>query len=149
MARPKKELDQEQFEKLCSYQCTKLEICDFLHVTDKTLDAWVKRTYGKGFSEIYAEKRSQGKISLRRAQFKLAERNAAMAIWLGKQYLGQRENKLDLEEQEARIEQLRANTERIRRNDSEEGEDGVVIVNDAPTGEVVGDSNPEISTDIQ
>lgn len=83
------------------------------------------------------------------AQFKLAERNAAMAIWLGKQYLGQRENKLDLEEQEARIEQLRANTERIRRNDSEEGEDSVVIVNDAPTGEVVGDSNPEISTDIQ
>lgn len=123
MARPKKELDQEQFEKLCSYQCTKLEICDFLHVTDKTLDAWVKRIYGKGFSEVYLEKRSAGKISLRRAQFKLAERNAAMAIWLGKQYLGQRENKLDLEEQEARIEQLKANTERIRRNDSEEGED--------------------------
>lgn len=30
-------------------------------------------------------------IALRRAQWRLAERNAAMAIWLGKQYLGQRD----------------------------------------------------------
>lgn len=148
MARPKKELDQEQFEKLCGYQCTKLEICDFLKVSDKTLDAWVKRVYGKCFSEIYAEKRSQGKISLRRAQFKLAERNATMAIWLGKQYLGQRENKLDLEEQEARIEQLKANTERIKKGDSTDGEDGIVIVNDAPRGEAIGYNNSEVPSNI-
>ena len=32
-------------------------------------------------------------ISLRRSQFKLAEKNATMAIWLGKQYLGQRNHK--------------------------------------------------------
>ena len=30
-----------------------------------------------------------GKISLRRSQFRLAEKNANMAIWLGKQYLEQ------------------------------------------------------------
>ncbi len=148
MARPKKELDQEQFEKLCSYQCTKVEICDFFHVSDKTLDAWVKRTYGESFSEVFAKKRSLGKISLRRSQFKLAEKNAAMAIWLGKQYLGQRDNKLDLEEQEARIDQIKANTERIRRGETEEGEDGVVIVNDAPTGEDIGIDNSEVPKDI-
>ena len=33
-----------------------------------------------------------GKISLRRKQWQLAEKSASMAIWLGKQYLGQRDN---------------------------------------------------------
>lgn len=92
MARPRKEIDQTEFEKLCGLQCTKEEICGWFDITDKTLDGWVKRTYGKRYSEIYALKRSRGKISLRRAQFRLAEKNATMAIWLGKQYLGQREH---------------------------------------------------------
>ena len=33
-----------------------------------------------------------GKISLRRKQWQLAEKSASMAIWLGKQYLNQRDN---------------------------------------------------------
>ena len=91
MARPKKEIDQKQFEALCGLQCTLLEICDALDVSDKTLDGWCKRTYGENFSEVFAKKRGKGKISLRRMQWRLAEKNASMAIWLGKQYLGQRE----------------------------------------------------------
>lgn len=39
----------------------------------------------------FAQKRGAGKISLRRSQWRLAEKNASMAIWLGKQYLGQRD----------------------------------------------------------
>ena len=89
--RPKAEIDQEEFEKLCGLQCTKLEICGWFRVTDKTIDAWVKRTYNKTYSEIYEEKREVGKISLRRAQWRLAEKSAAMAIFLGKNYLGQRD----------------------------------------------------------
>ena len=91
MARPKKEIDQKQFEALCGLQCTLLEICDALDVSDKTLDGWCKRTYGEPSSEVFAKKRGKGKISLRRMQWRLAEKNASMAIWLGKQYLGQRE----------------------------------------------------------
>lgn len=91
--RPKKDIDQHQFESLCGLQCTKLEICDFFEVSDKTLDRWCKETYNTSFSEVYQQKREKGKISLRRAQFKLAETNAVMAIFLGKQYLGQRDNK--------------------------------------------------------
>lgn len=91
MARPRKEIDQKAFENLCGLQCTKDEICWFLNVTDKTLDSWCRRTYKKGFSDIYREKRGIGKISLRRSQFRLAEKSAAMAIWLGKQYLGQKD----------------------------------------------------------
>lgn len=91
MARPLKEIDRKQFENLCGLQCTKEEICAFFELTDKTLENWCKRTYNKGFSEVFREKRGIGKISLRRAQFELAKKNATMAIWLGKQFLNQRD----------------------------------------------------------
>lgn len=92
MARPKKEIDQEQFEKLCGLQCTRDEICGWFDITDKTLTRWCEDTYGEGFSAVYAKKREVGKISLRRAQFRLAEKSATMAIFLGKNYLGQKDS---------------------------------------------------------
>lgn len=93
MARPLKEINQKQFEQCCAMQCTKEEICSFFDVTDKTLENWCKRTYKVGFSEVFKAKREIGKMSLRRSQMKMAETNPTMAIWLGKQYLGQRDNK--------------------------------------------------------
>lgn len=89
--RPKKIIDQEQFEKLCALQCTLQEVCGFFGVTDNTLNTWCKQTYGTTFSDVFAQKRVGGQISLRRSQFKLAEKSAAVSIWLGKQYLGQRD----------------------------------------------------------
>ena len=91
MARPRKEIDQKQFENLCGLQCTLEEICGWFGCCTDTLEAWCKRTYKQGFSEVFRQKRGTGKISLRRAQFRLAEKNANMAIWLGKQYLLQTE----------------------------------------------------------
>lgn len=58
---------------------------------------------------------------------------------------------LATEEQKARIEQMTANAERIRR-DSGSGNDedeGVTIINDAPTGEDIGYSDTEVLEDIQ
>ena len=104
MGRPRKEISQTEFEKLCGLQCTKEEICDWFDVTDKTLDAWCKRTYKNGFSVVFEQKRSKGKISLRRSQFKLAEKSAAMAIFLGKNYLDQKDNPVDEEKQDNKIE---------------------------------------------
>lgn len=95
MARPRKEIDRKQFENLCGLQCTKEEICGWFGVTDKTLDRWCKREYKQSFSEVFRQKRGMGKISLRRSQWKLAEKNANMAIWLGKQYLGQKESSVE------------------------------------------------------
>ena len=89
MGRPRAEIDKKQFENLCGLQCTLEEICGWFGVTDKTLDSWCKRTYHASFSEIFKQKRGLGKISLRRSQWRLAEKSAAMAIWLGKQYLDQ------------------------------------------------------------
>lgn len=91
MARPRKEIDKKQFENLCGLQCTREEIYEWFDVSDKTLDKWCHETYDMSFSAIFEQKRGKGKISLRRAQFRLAEKNATMAIWLGKQYLGQRD----------------------------------------------------------
>lgn len=91
MGRPAKAIDQKQFENLCSLQCTHEEICGWFDVCPDTLEKWCKQTYGRDmtFSKVFAIKRAGGRISLRRSQFRLAEKNAAMAIWLGKQYLGQ------------------------------------------------------------
>ena len=90
--RPKKEISQQQFEAMCAIQCTQAEICDILDVTDKPLNNWCKEIYGCGFSEIYKKKSASGKMSLRRYQFELAKKNAAMAIFLGKNLLGQRDS---------------------------------------------------------
>lgn len=91
MGRPPKEIKQKQFEALCKIQCTHDEICSILDVDIKTLEAWCKKTYGKTFSKVFAEKRDGGKASLRRTQWLQAEKNPTMAIWLGKQYLGQKD----------------------------------------------------------
>lgn len=85
------ELDKVQFEKLCGIQCTEEEICAVMGVTPKTLAGWCMRTYGLKFSQVFREKRVSGKASLRRTQWKLAQKSTPMAIWLGKQYLGQRD----------------------------------------------------------
>ena len=93
MARPKKVINQKQFESLCAIQCTQEEICNVLDVTDKTLTRWCNEVYNLSFSEVYEQKRDIGRMSLRRNQFKLAEGgNTTMQIWLGKQVLKQSEN---------------------------------------------------------
>ena len=89
MARPQIEINKEHFEKLCNLQCTLNEIAGFFKCSPDTIENWCKRTYQVSFSDAYKKYSQNGKISLRRHQFKLAEKNASMAIWLGKQYLGQ------------------------------------------------------------
>ena len=74
VARPRKEIDQAEFEKLCALQCTKAEIAGFFNLSEDTVERWCKRTYKESFAVVFANKRCDGKISLRRSQFRLAER---------------------------------------------------------------------------
>lgn len=92
MARPRAKIDKKQFESLCGMQCTRREICSFFECDAKTLNEWCRREYGKTFSGVFEEKRGRGLVALRRNQMRLSESNAPMAIWLGKQYLGQQEH---------------------------------------------------------
>ena len=87
--RPRKEIDEKTFKNLCAIQCTEAEIAGIFECDEDTVHAWCKRTFGMTFSDVYKRYSDQGKASLRRMQMKLAEKNAAMAIFLGKNLLGQ------------------------------------------------------------
>ena len=87
--RPPKEIDQKTFENLCKIQCTESEIAGIFECHIDTVNLWCKRTFGMTFSDTYKRFSDQGKASLRRAQFKMAEKNPSMAIFLGKNILGQ------------------------------------------------------------
>ena len=89
MGRPKISIDKTQFENLCSYQCTLVEISGFFNCSEDTILNWCKETYDLTFADAFKIFSYKGKVSLRRYQFKMAEKSAAMAIFLGKQYLGQ------------------------------------------------------------
>ena len=84
--RPKKIIDYESVEKLAKIQCTQEEIANFLDISSRTLIRDEK------FLEVFNRGRESGKASLRRIQWKHAEKSASMAIFLGKQYLGQKDN---------------------------------------------------------
>lgn len=103
VGRPEIKIDKQQFEKLCGMQCTLLEIAGFFNCCDDTINNWCKKTYGDNFSEVFKKKSMGGKISLRRNQFKIAEKNASMAIFLGKQYLGQKDVIENTGSQESKI----------------------------------------------
>ena len=91
MARPKIEIDDDQFKKLCAIQCTLGEIASWFKCSEDTIERWCQRTFEMSFADAYKTFSADGKISLRRTQFRMAEHNVSMAIWLGKQYLGQRD----------------------------------------------------------
>lgn len=81
--RPRKEVDMGMVERLAQIMCTEDEIAAVMAIDKSTLRRQPT------FDEVYKKGREVGKSSLRRTQWRIAQNNAAMAIWLGKQYLGQ------------------------------------------------------------
>lgn len=92
MGRPRKELDLEQLRDLASIQCTHSEIAAVLRCSAAHI------SHNQNYLQIIKEGQQAGKKSLRRSQFELAKKSSAMAIWLGKQYLGQREPDPEMKE---------------------------------------------------
>lgn len=91
MGRPKIDIKEDEFKKLCIIHCTEDEIAGWYHCSIDTINNWCKKVFKQTFSEVYKMLSAEGNISLRRTQFQLAQTNTSMAIWLGKQYLGQKE----------------------------------------------------------
>lgn len=95
MGRPVIPIDKKKFENLCAIHCTKAEVAGIFDCSEDTIENFCKKTYfdedgnPMTFSAVYKKYSANGKASLRRTQFRLAEKSAAMAIFLGKQYLGQ------------------------------------------------------------
>lgn len=82
MARPRKDIDAEQVQKLASLGLKNTEIADFFAVDEGTIR--------KRFSERLTKGRTLRKAKLRELQWRAAEGgNIAMLIFLGKNELGQ------------------------------------------------------------
>ena len=86
--RPKKPIDWKEAEKLCSIQCSELEIADWFYVSVDTLSRRLKEEKNASFAEFFTLHRVKGKIALRRNLFKLSERYPQAAIFLAKNWLG-------------------------------------------------------------
>ena len=89
MGRPKKDIDWEQLDKLCALHCTAQECASFLGISVDTLENKLRDQFKTTFSEYFRQKSAAGKTSLRRRQFEMAQTTPSLAIWLGKQWLGQ------------------------------------------------------------
>lgn len=110
MARPLKDIDPKDVEKLASMFASNVEIAHFL---DCSVDTLTRR-----FAEELNKGRSLGRIALRKLQWASAQKgNVVMQIWLGKQILGQvdkheitQDVKLETSdaERKARIEKIKA-----------------------------------------
>ena len=106
VGRPKIQLDYKTIEKLAGMMCTQEEIASYFDCDVRTLQR------DKEFCRVYKKGLDQGRMSLRRKQYNMSETNVTMAIWLGKQYLGQtdkvesRNENMDTETALDRIEQI-------------------------------------------
>lgn len=79
-----------EVQKLAKIGCTQTEIADFFSVSHSQIS--------RSFAQPYKRGLEQCKMSLRRKQLSMANKgNCTMLIWLGKQLLGQREPKHELE----------------------------------------------------
>lgn len=110
--RPKKVIDYNLTEKLAHIMCTQEEIATMFDCDVRTLQR------DEEFCRVFKKGKENGKMSLRRTQFKLAEKNPTMAIWLGKQYLGQRDN-IEVEHKDlSKVEELLSKIDKEANNDN-------------------------------
>jgi len=83
-------IDLLELEKLCALQCSDEELAFWSGVTPRTIE---RRRRMPVFREAMERGKVKGRISIRRAQLRMLEQgNSTMGIWLGKQYLGQRDH---------------------------------------------------------
>lgn len=71
---------------------TKEEIAGAFYTSADTLGRRIEEHFGMTFAELKEKCVGAAKIRLRHNQMKLSEKSAAMAIWLGKVMLGQKDN---------------------------------------------------------
>ena len=92
MGRPKADIDWNKVDKYLQAQCDGVGIAGLLGIHQNTLYLACEEKFKISFSEYSAQKRGEGRELLRAKQFQSAmEGDKTMLVWLGKQYLGQRE----------------------------------------------------------
>lgn len=89
---PEKQIILEQVLYWIDLQATQEEIAGSFRVSVETLDSRLIEAFGMRFSELRKRCSGQAKLALRRYQFEQAKKSATMAIWLGKQWIGQKDD---------------------------------------------------------
>jgi hypothetical protein len=90
--RPRVEINWDEFDKLCAFQCTLIELAAWFECSVDTIERSVVREKKMPFAAYFDQKRGKGKIALRRVLFQNAlNGNVPIGIWLSKQYLGMTE----------------------------------------------------------
>ena len=93
MPRPKAIIDWKRVDYLLQAQCDGVGIAGILGVSPDTLYRACQEENKIGFAEYSQQKKSEGRELLRAKQFEKAinEGDKTMLVWLGKQYLGQKD----------------------------------------------------------
>lgn len=84
--RPKAKFTEQQIrdiEQMAFNQCQTNTIAKVIGCDNHTLE--------KHFSQVLTKKRAEGRKELRRTQMEQSAKNPTMSIWLGKQYLEQKD----------------------------------------------------------
>lgn len=89
-------IDWSEFSRLASYQCTQGELADWFGVSVDTLERACLRDQGVKLADFFGQKKGLLKTRLRKIQWAIAEQGSTgMAIFLGKQHLGQTDKPID------------------------------------------------------
>lgn len=87
-------IDKAKFESIVRLGLSDEELMQFFMVSSGQLYGWVKLVYDTRSPMVLLKKiRVEGKIDFMAKQRKLAEKNPAISIWLGKNYYNQAEEK--------------------------------------------------------
>jgi hypothetical protein len=90
--RPEIKINWEKVDGYLKSQCLGTGIASILGISAETLYRKCQEDNKMGFDEYSAQKKGEGKELLRAKQFQLAMNdNVPMNIWLGKQYLNQKD----------------------------------------------------------
>lgn len=112
-------VDIKKLKELCSIGCTMAEAESVLKVDDLTITKALKHFEGKTWKQFFKEHSTGFKMSLRRLQMRSAEGDfdidnnkynvlpsVPMQIWLGKQFLGQKDKNETVIEEKTNIPQF-------------------------------------------
>lgn len=103
--RPKSEIDWDMVDNFLKAHCDGVGIASYFGVAPDTLYRLTNERYNMTFTAYSQQKKSEGKDLLRAKQFQTAMAgDKAMLIWLGKQYLEQKE-KTDITSDNERLTQ--------------------------------------------
>lgn len=88
----RKEFNWDQLNKICRYPLTQEDIASILDISVDTIARRIREEFDLTFAEYHNQKKSYFRKNILVKQYEVAMNgNVSMLIWLGKNYLGQKD----------------------------------------------------------